>query len=489
MVSIKLERGEWQYDPGEQLGPEGGFGIVFAGSSDNYGRLAVKKLKIGAKEAAHRELKICKELADRQLMHVIPVLDSGQDAQSNSYFVVMPRAEKSLQDELNTGKIFGYVDAANVLLEVAVGLSEVPDIVHRDLKPGNVLYHQGTWKISDFGIARFVEESTSLHTVKGNLTPQYAAPEQWQDQRATSATDIYALGCIGYALLTGHPPFEGSGLAEQHVQHTPPTFHCGSPKLESLLHMMLRKAAQGRPDVERVKRILAEVVESGDKRLSQPGLEALAQAGAQVASRQAQEEIARKKAEAEMERRRNIAKGAFDILKDITERLFDRVCSLAPAAHRTADDIRLGEAKLCVERRYYGDDRLIRCEAFPQSKWDVLAAGEIAIIQRDPSYTWSACLWYSKLPDDDNYRWREVSYFGNPLIPKDRLRIEFEPFALKSLSDADEAASPVMGVYQIAFGPKPIDDEDFEEFCNRWAELLAKAANGELRHPPFLPLQ
>lgn len=83
----------------------------------------------------------------------------------------------------------------------------------------------------------------------------------------------------------------------------------------------------------------------------------------------------------------------------------------------------------------------------------------------------------------------EVSYFGNPLIPKDRLGIRSEPFALRNLSEADEAASPVMGVYHIAFGPKPIDDEGFDEFCNRWAELLAKAAKGQLRYPRSLPLR
>ncbi|MDM3788590.1 protein kinase, partial [Proteus mirabilis] len=78
---------------------------------------------------------------------------------------------------------------------------EVGDIVHRDLKPGNILRHEERWKIADFGIAKFVEDSTSLETLREALTPSYAAPEQWLGQRPTSATDIYALGCIIHALV------------------------------------------------------------------------------------------------------------------------------------------------------------------------------------------------------------------------------------------------------------------------------------------------
>lgn len=50
-------------------------------------------------------------------------------------------------------------------------LSELPDIVHRDLKPQNVLFHSGRWKVADFGIARFVEETTSVRTLKDCLSP------------------------------------------------------------------------------------------------------------------------------------------------------------------------------------------------------------------------------------------------------------------------------------------------------------------------------
>jgi serine/threonine protein kinase len=165
------------------LGPEGGFGVVYPGSGDEHQDVAVKKLKLEAHEAAHRELRIAEEFIGRTFRHVLPFLDAGQDAESGFYFVVMPRAEKSLEDELQSGRTWEDVDAAGILLEIAEGLSEVPDVVHRDLKPGNILLHEERWKVADFGIARFVEESTSLRTLKECLSPRYAAPEQWLYER------------------------------------------------------------------------------------------------------------------------------------------------------------------------------------------------------------------------------------------------------------------------------------------------------------------
>lgn len=509
MKTIKLNIGEWKYDPDKQLGSKGGFGIVFAGTGQGHNNLAIKKLNIEAKEAAHRELKIAKDLADRKLSHVIPVLDSGQDADSDFYFVVMAQAKKSLQDELDSGKIFDDIKAANVLLQIAEGLSEVTDIVHRDLKPANVLFHEGKWKITDFGIARFVEESTSLQTLKGCLTPPYAAPEQWRLEHSTAATDIYALGCIGYALLTGQPPFKGPNTESfkvQHLSEAPPRIDGHEPRLSTLLTMMLRKAPEARPSRNRVKHILQGMVKKENAPLATHGLEALAQAGVDIATQEAEQEAKLDTAKAREEKRKHLAKEAFKVLKAVIDKMFDHILESAPAAkcpnklsipfpgqigqifeHKGI--INLGRAQLMVWCLYQ-NERMIPDDAFPQSGWDVVLGSVIHVMQVRPKYIWSASLWYSKLTsDDDNYRWREVSYFVSPLVPKDQLGIKFEPFALKNLSDADEAASPGMGVYEIAFGPKPIDDEDFDEFFNRWAKLLAKAAKGQLEHPRVLPLR
>jgi eukaryotic-like serine/threonine-protein kinase len=76
----------------------------------------------------------------------------------------MAHADRSLQDEIDERGPLTLGEAVEVLIHVSDGLLEVQDVVHRDLKPGNVFKHDGRWKVADFGIARFVEVSTSLHS-------------------------------------------------------------------------------------------------------------------------------------------------------------------------------------------------------------------------------------------------------------------------------------------------------------------------------------
>ena len=147
VIQVKLPNGIWTYDPQKPLGTPGGFGAVFAGKSSSGEPVAVKKLHLGATDAAHRELKIASELANRKFEHVMPVLDAGQDSESDGYFVIMPVADQSLQDVLNRNGAMEEAQAVEVVLQVTLGLTELPDLVHRDLKPANVLLLNGSWKI------------------------------------------------------------------------------------------------------------------------------------------------------------------------------------------------------------------------------------------------------------------------------------------------------------------------------------------------------
>lgn len=489
MIEIRLPRGEWKYDPDAILGRPGGFGAVFEGFGENHGTVAIKKLHITASDAAHRELQIADVLVTRQLKHVIPVLDAGMDSESDNYFVVMSRAEKSLQQGIDRLGKFSEEEALHILRDIAMGLNEVSDITHRDLKPGNVLYHEGQWKIADFGIARFVENATSLRTMKEALTRQYAAPEQWRLERSTSATDIYALGCIAYALLTGLPPFQGPSAVDyqqQHLHQAPEPLTNVRPHLRSLVASMLRKPQQSRPSIERVISVLNNLIQNNDNEGERNS--PLAHAGAVDAEAAIQADARRNKEETRHQVRQQLVYSAFNILDEILNDLTNRILEDAP----TAQHITRGLHRLRIE---FGTASLevtsdmthpIAEDAFKNSRWDVVASAIITVTQNNPTlYKWSANLWYTNLGQGEEYRWWEALYFTHPLIRK---RSSHEPFALKDLKDADLAAAPGMHNVELAAKPRPIDDEDSENFYNRWMSLLAKAYQGQLRHPSSLPL-
>lgn len=483
MKEIRLQRARWKFDTSKQLGPEGGFGAVFEGESESGETVAVKRLKLTADQAAHRELQVAEELFDRSFENVLPVLDAGQDAQSDRYFLVMPKAEGSLQAFVDDEGPLEEKKAGEILLAVASGLREVPELVHRDLKPGNVLRHAGDWRIADFGIAKFVEESTSLRTVKQCLSPPYAAPEQWNLESAVSATDTYALGCIGHTLVTGSPPFDGPALADyqsQHLNEDPPTLQV-APRLRSLLSMMLRKAPDARPSLARVSTILESFLEDSDS-ANNDGQNSLAEAGAAVAERESEREAEKRRRARQRKKRSQLADSALTILWNQVEELFDRIQKTAPAAERTRrGKIVLGEGALEISEMKMNP---IDEEAFENCGWDVVVGAIISAVQNDPEYIWSSSLWYAKRHENDEYRWREASYFA----PSSNKR-QYEPYFLDDPHEADLAHSNVMHTHTPAWGPSPVDDEDAEDFYDRWMDLFARASQGNLRHPTRLPLE
>ena len=431
-------------------------------------------------------MRIATELAGRDFEHVIPFLDAGQDAQSDSYFTVMPRAEKSLRDEIEGCGMLPENEAAEVLRQIVQGLLEVPEITHRDLKPGNVLFHNGNWKVADFGIARFVEDSTSLQTLRDCLTPLYAAPEQWRLERATAATDTYALGCIAYELLAGRPPFEGNTreeLRRQHLEEPPPSLQNATPQMRQLVGMLMRKTPAARPSHERILTLLQRIMEQQPQPSDAggSGLDELARAAAEIVQKRAAEEAVAAEHSARWEERRALAMEAKEILRGVFDELCARITEAVAEARcsRESDVLKIHAAGAVLEIDLRSEWVISRDE-FPQSEWDVVTGAFIGVEQREPRYDWNTSLWYTNLRSRRDYRWYEVAYETHAFSSH---RAEYEPFALRP-EDADRAAGPAMGDVTIAYGPEPIDDENVDSFCDRWARLLAAASRGQLRYPP-----
>jgi eukaryotic-like serine/threonine-protein kinase len=115
----------------------------------------------------------------------------------------------------------------SLLRQTAFGLGEAhrAGMVHRDVKPGNILVRpDGSVKITDFGIAHSARSVALTRTGQVIGTPQYLSPEQAEGRPATPASDVYALGLIGYECLTGHAAFEGDNpvtIALKQVRQDP----------------------------------------------------------------------------------------------------------------------------------------------------------------------------------------------------------------------------------------------------------------------------
>jgi serine/threonine protein kinase len=493
LITITLVRSQWKFNPLKLLGPPGGFGSVYEGFGENDQEVAIKKLNINAQNTAHREIDIANELIDKEFNHLLPFLDVGKDKDSDFYYTVMPRAILSLQQKIEQEGPINEEEAIDILLCIAYGLQEVNELVHRDLKPGNILYHEDIWKIADFGIARFVEETTSIQTLKNWLSADYAAPEQWKSQRATHFTDIYSLGCIGYAILTGRPPFPGpdrEDFREQHLQKNPqPLNDEFNPRLRALLSTMLRKEPRTRPNLNRIIDVL-ELIQSEMERVGNENInEDLAKVGAAHAAELAEVESLRMQIEYIKRKRAQLASAGFGILNEVMKELSNKISNDVPTAQISGGgqhvlQVKVGNATL--EMEYLFGTTPLPEGSFPRSKWDVILGACIGVDQEEKiKYKWSANLWYTNMGHSNEYRWWEIPYMTITAQAGSQI---FQPFHLEEIRGADLAASSIGHIYSHAANPRTIDDEDIDDFCTRWGGILAKAYQGQLRQPSWLPV-
>ncbi|GAA0922472.1 hypothetical protein GCM10009549_42210 [Streptomyces thermoalcalitolerans] len=235
-------------------------GEVWQALDEVLGRpVAVKLLLNGADASAEARFRMEAQTSARlNHPHVVGTLDFG--TWENRCFLVMELVDgDSLADELATGGPLSPERLAQVAQHSAEGLAaaHAQGIVHRDIKPGNLLSDRnGTVRIADFGIARFVDDPSSGLTTTGQIvgTGLYLAPERAIGTPASAASDMYSLGCVLYHLAVGAPPFEAptaTALLYLHVDSPPvPPHQRGAslpPAFEAYLLSMLAKRPEDRP--------------------------------------------------------------------------------------------------------------------------------------------------------------------------------------------------------------------------------------------------
>ena len=211
-----------RYELGALLG-HGGMGTVRDATDLRLGRrVAIKTLRADLAEqpVARRRFETEARAAAR-LTHpnVVTVFDSGE-CDGIPYIVMERLPGRTLVDEIALGPL--TVDRCRAVgLEIlsALDAAHAAGIIHRDIKPGNVLLTEsGHVKVSDFGIAKTVDDVDQTQTAELLATPEYLAPERVVGEPASIRSDLYAVGVLFYVALSGVRPFEGATpLAVMHA--------------------------------------------------------------------------------------------------------------------------------------------------------------------------------------------------------------------------------------------------------------------------------
>jgi eukaryotic-like serine/threonine-protein kinase len=251
---------------------EGGMGAVYRGEQISLKRAVAVKLLRSELSANQTLLKRFNAEAEAvaKLSHpnTVNIYDFGQDA-DGSLFIAMEFIEgRSLRSAIQTEGPFSPGRAFHVAQQVAASLSDAHAhaIVHRDLKPDNVMLQTrgrqaDVVRVLDFGIAKLRDDSRATQqamTQAGDMlgTPQYMAPEQIRGETIDGRTDVYALGCMLYEMLTARLPFEAPTIMAMLTKHlteqpVPPSLRRPdlglSPAVDQLVLCAMAKEPAARP--------------------------------------------------------------------------------------------------------------------------------------------------------------------------------------------------------------------------------------------------
>jgi eukaryotic-like serine/threonine-protein kinase len=247
----------------------GAMSRVFVAEETSLGRKVVIKLlppELAATLSVDRFRREIQLAASLQHPHIVPLLAAGEAG--DLLFYSMPLVEgESLQARLRRDGELPVPEAMRVLRDVADALSYAHrhGVVHRDIKPANVLLTgypsrelgaTGGWHalVTDFGVAKALDQARQSSLTSTGLalgTPTYMAPEQAAaDPHTDHRADIYALGVLGYEILTGQPPFTAptaQAVVAAHLTQAPTPLAVLRPSVPPALAALVMRCLEKRP--------------------------------------------------------------------------------------------------------------------------------------------------------------------------------------------------------------------------------------------------
>lgn len=192
----------------------------------------------------HREASAAAALSHKNIVEIYDVGDENDD-----YYIVMEYVPgQTLKELIHKRGALHYVEAVDIMKQVvsATAKAHSMGIIHRDLKPQNIMVtDSGVVKIGDFGIASIqsLSQVTQTDTIMGSL--HYLAPEMARGEKATTQSDIYALGIVFYELLRGEVPFNGESpvnIALKHMRDDIPSVREFNPSVPQSVENIIIKA-------------------------------------------------------------------------------------------------------------------------------------------------------------------------------------------------------------------------------------------------------
>ncbi|MDT0000146.1 Stk1 family PASTA domain-containing Ser/Thr kinase [Listeria cossartiae subsp. cayugensis] len=217
--------------------------------------VAVKILRIDLADESNLIRRFQREAQSAtSLVHpnIVSVYDVGEE--NDLHYIVMEHVDgMDLKQYIHENHPISYDKAVDIMLQIvsAVAIAHQHHIIHRDLKPQNILIdHDGVVKITDFGIAMALSETSITQTNSLLGSVHYLSPEQARGGMATQKSDIYSLGIVLYELLTGKVPFDGESavsIAIKHLQADIPSARAQNPEIPQSLENIIIKATAKDP--------------------------------------------------------------------------------------------------------------------------------------------------------------------------------------------------------------------------------------------------
>src|SRR5215475_5146455 len=176
--------------------------------------------------------------------HIVGVIDYGED-DSRPYIVFEYVEGETLKERIRRNGRLPIAEAVAYAIEIAraLGAAHARHIVHRDVKPQNVLIdEEGSAKVTDFGIARTLDEEGLTADGRVLGTTDYVSPEQALGHDVTGQSDFYSLGVVLYEMLTGRVPFTGEtpvAVAMKHLREDLPDIQRVRPEVSASLAAVL----------------------------------------------------------------------------------------------------------------------------------------------------------------------------------------------------------------------------------------------------------